>query len=90
MTHLGGPRRHAGSPGPRRQLQLQSEGGIDGWLPKRDSRWEGEGGLTLAVWQERSLFGNSVQARLSGGTPEQVDAVRDTLAEVGVELVVEP
>ena len=44
----------------------------------------------LVVRQERNFFGSNIEARISGGEPGQVDAVRAILAAVDVELVVEP
>lgn len=68
----------------------EEESGVDdffsGW---REVQWEVPG-FTLALRQERAFFGNRIDARLSGGEPEQIEAVRAIFASVDVELIVEP
>ncbi len=95
MVHLGGdsrhvrPNRHSGAP--KRLLILKHESGSDGsFRGRRDSLWEGEGSFALAVWQERRMFGRGIEARMSGGSPGQIDAVRALFDAVDIELVVEP
>ena len=45
---------------------------------------------TLVVRQDRSYFGSSMEARMSGGDSRRVAVVRAILAAVDVEVVVEP
>ncbi len=55
----------------------------------RQHQWEGHK-FILVLRQERSFFGSSIEARMTGGEPALVDAARAIFAAVDVELVVEP
>lgn len=58
-----------------------------GW---RQATRSGSGMCALVLRQERNFFGSIIVARMSGGEPEQIEAVRTILAAVDVDLVVEP
>ena len=58
----------------------------------RDSRLAQLHSLTFSIElrQERSFFGSTFRARLSGGKPEEIAEIRAIFAELDIELVVEP
>ena len=58
-----------------------------GW---RQATRGGGGMCTLVLRQERSFFGSSIEARMSGCTSMQVESARAVLAELGIEVVVVP
>jgi len=64
----------------------ESRGGniFRGW---RQGTWVLE---SIGLRQERNFFGNTIEAHMSGAGPRLLEVVRSILAEVGVELVVEP
>ena len=55
----------------------------------RRYNWNGFGFL-LVVRQDIKFFGSSIEAKMSGGVPRQIDAARAMLAAVDIDLIVEP
>ena len=76
-----------GSTGSRRTTNTATSGG-NIFLAWRQHQWNSYNYI-LVVRQERSLFGSSIEARMTGGEPALVDAARVEFAAVGVELIVE-
>jgi len=54
----------------------------------RNAIWRGPG-FWVVLRQERSLFGDSIEAHMYGGLLEDIEPARATLAEFEIELVVE-